>query len=308
MNRVISTLNMSHEEWLEKRHESIGASETAAVLGLNRWQSKIDIYLQKTTKHTGTEDNLNMWLGREMEPLIKSLFEKETGKKVHNDYKIRIDPEYPFLTTNLDGMVVGEKVPVEYKTTSRWTGEIPDFYFCQLQHQMMITGAPYIYYAVLTLGDWKQFVVEKYERDDAFIAKMRAELVDFWQNNVVPEIEPEPSSEDDAKKLYRYAYSEATVVIDDNLTEKVTQLREKIDKKKELEGEIEAVRGDIMIAMRENEAITHTDGTPIVTWKNTRDGTSFDVKALKSERPEIYDKYLKPKKGYRRFILRKGVI
>jgi len=308
MRGIKSTLNMSREDWLAARHESIGASEAASILGLNPWQSKIDIFIQKTSREINQDDNLNMWLGREMEPLLKKLFEEETGKTVHNDYKIRIDPEYGFLTTNLDGMVVGEKVPVEYKTMSKWSGEVPDYYFCQLQHQMMVTGAPYIYYAVLVLGDWKQFIVEKFERNDEFIAKMRQELVSFWQDNVLQEIQPEPETEDDAKKLYRDTFADSAVVMDDNLRERIEYLQERLSKKKEIDEEIKAVRGDIMIVMENNEAITHVDGTPIVTWKNTKDGTKFDVKTLKRDHPELYREYLKPKKGYRRFTLRKGVI
>ena len=122
--KSISTLEMSHDEWVEKRFESIGASEAGSVLGINPYKSAVDVYLEKINRVTDFPDNLNMWLGRELEPIIKKRFEEETGFKVRNDHKIRVDSEYSFITTNLDGMIVGDKVPVEYKALGRWDGEI----------------------------------------------------------------------------------------------------------------------------------------------------------------------------------------
>ena len=123
MANTISTLEMTHEEWLERRHESIGASESGAILGINPYKSAVDVYLEKVNRMNSLEDNFNMWLGRALEPVIKRRFEEETGLKVRNDNKIRIDRQHEFITTNLDGVIVGEKVPVEYKALGSWDGE-----------------------------------------------------------------------------------------------------------------------------------------------------------------------------------------
>ena len=70
-----------------------------------------------------------MIIGTFMEPLARKLFYKETGLRVVKDNKIRIDPEYDFLTKKSDGMVIGEKVPLEIKTATQWNiDEIPDYY------------------------------------------------------------------------------------------------------------------------------------------------------------------------------------
>jgi len=195
----------NYDEWLQDRHDnpSIGASMSSSILGYNPWQSAVDVWDQLLHPSGGIDDNLAMYLGREMEPIVKKLFMDKTGLKVLNDNKIRIDDEYEFLTTNLDGMVVGEGIPVEYKTTAKpWDGGIPDHYFVQLQHQMMVTETPSIYFCSLSMGFRKQFIVEKYNRNDKFIDELRSDLVTFWNENVVKGIPPEPKSIDDAKKIY----------------------------------------------------------------------------------------------------------
>ena len=88
----------------------------------------MDVYFDKVGETEPIEDNLNMRLGRDLEPIIKKLFEEETELTVRNDNKIRIDEQHSFITTNLDGMVVGKKVPIEYKTMGKWDGEISDTY------------------------------------------------------------------------------------------------------------------------------------------------------------------------------------
>ena len=201
--KYISTKEMSREEWIDKRHESIGASEAGCFFGLNPWKTLVELYYEKIGETGGIPDNMNMRVGREIEPIIKKLFEEDTGLKVVNDNKIRVDPVHPFITTNLDGMVVGEKVPIEYKTLGKWDGEISDTYYAQIQHQMMVTNTPYIYFVALVLGFNKNLIIEKYDRDDDFIAEMRHELVNFWHGNVLTKTPPDAKSYDDVSKLFK---------------------------------------------------------------------------------------------------------
>ena len=77
-NNIISTLEMSHDEWLKRRFESIGASESGSILGINPYKTAVDVYYEKVDRVTDFPDNLNMWLGRELEPIIKKKFEEET--------------------------------------------------------------------------------------------------------------------------------------------------------------------------------------------------------------------------------------
>ena len=298
----------NYEEWLQDRHDnpSIGASMSSSILGYNPWQSAVDVWDQLLHPNGGIDDNLALYLGREMEPIVKKLFMDKTGLKVLNDNKIRIDDEYEFLTTNLDGVVVGEGIPVEYKTTAKpWDGDIPDHYFVQLQHQMMVTESPSIYYCSLSMGYKKQLVVEKYDRNDEFISNMRSSLIAFWEENVVKCIPPEPKSINDAKKLYNEVDPESIATGSEDDCSVVTKLRQLKIQKADIDKQVNETQLELMKVMGDKEILVNQSGFELATWKKTKDSEYLDTKILAEEQPDIYNKYLKTRNGFRRFVLKK---
>ena len=295
-----------YEEWLQDRHDnpSIGASMSSSIIGYNPWQSAVDVWDQLLHPNGGVDDNLAMYLGREMEPIVKKLFMDKTGLKVLNDNKIRIDDEYEFLTTNLDGIVVGEGIPVEYKTTAKtWDGDIPDHYFVQLQHQMMVTESPSIYFCSLSMGFRKQFIVERYDRNDKFISELRDKLVTFWNENVVKGIPPEPKSISDAKIVFNNIDPESVATIDDYTV--VTELRALKETRAELDRQVNEKQLEIMKIIGDKESLVSTAGYELVTWKKSKTTTYLNAKKLADKDPAIYNKYLKQRDGSRRFVLKK---
>jgi putative phage-type endonuclease len=299
----------NYQEWIQDRlnNPSIGASQSSAVMGLNPYQSAVDVYFDLVDGFE-QDDNLAMYLGREMEPIIKKLFMERTGLKVLNDNKIRIDQEYDFLTTNLDGMVVGEGVPVEYKTSGMpWTGDIPEHYFVQIQHQMMVTESPSIYFVSLSMGLRKQLVVEKYDRDDEFISEMRKELVSFWHDHILTRTPPEPESLDDAKKRYTEIDPEsvATATPDDQLIwATMNTLKEE---RKVIDEQIKDHQLNLIKKIGERESLVSLSGNTLVTWKRTKDSVVFDTQRFAKEKPDLYNKYMRTRSGYRRFILKEDI-
>ena len=296
----------NYEEWLQDRHDnpSIGASMSSSILGYNPWQSAVDVWDQLIHPNGGIDDNLAMYLGREMEPIVKKLFMDKTGLKVLNDNKIRIDDKHEFLTTNLDGVVVGEGIPVEYKTTAKpWDGDIPDHYFVQLQHQMMVTESPSIYFCSLSMGFRKQFIVERYNRNDKFIDELRDKLVTFWNENVVKGVPPEPKSISDAKKVFNNIDPESVATIDDYTV--VTELRALKETRAELDRQVNEKQLEIMKIIGDKETLVNTAGFELVTWKKSKPTTYLNAKKLADKAPDIYLKYLKQRDGSRRYVLKK---
>jgi len=299
----------NYEEWLQDRHDnpSIGASMSSSILGYNPWQSAVDVWDQLIHPNGGIDDNLAMYLGREMEPIVKKLFMDKTGLKVLNDNKIRIDDKHEFLTTNLDGVVVGEGIPVEYKTTAKpWDGDIPDHYFVQLQHQMMVTESPSIYFCSLSMGFRKQFIVERYNRNDKFIDELRDKLVTFWNENVVKGVPPEPKSISDAKKVFNNIDPESVATINDYTV--VTELRALKETRAELDRQVNEKQLEIMKIIGDKETLVNTAGFELVTWKKSKPTTYLNAKKLADKDPDIYLKYLKQRDGSRRFVLKKEEI
>ena len=67
MMAKISTANMSREDWLAERRNSLGGSDMGAVLGLNRWSSPYSVWAEKTGRLPPKEDSEAMRQGRNLE-------------------------------------------------------------------------------------------------------------------------------------------------------------------------------------------------------------------------------------------------
>ena len=301
--KYINTREMPYEEWLKERQYSIGMSDVSAVLGHNPYKSNVDLYFEKVNGVKPIDDNLNMRLGRDLEPIIKKLFEEETGLKVFNDNKIRFDRRYSFLTANLDGFVTKERVPVEYKTMTFWDGDIPDYYYCQIQGQMMVTQTPYIYFCGLVLGHTKQFFVEKYYRDEEFITNMRKELVDFWLENVSKKVPPIPRSTRDARKVFNQVDENKICEASNDELEHINSLNQLGKTKKRLQDDIEQTQLKLMKKMEDSELLS-SNGLDLATWKKTKPSKRFNMKQFRKDHPELHQEYMQEKDGQRRFIIK----
>ena len=183
--KKISTIDMSHDEWLEHRRNSIGGSDAASIIGLNPWSSPYSVWADKLGKLPLKEDNEAMRQGRDLEFYVAERFAEKTGKKVRRENHILINPDYPFAHANVDRMVVGEDAGLECKTTSALNmknfknGAFPDTYYVQCVHYMMVTGCSKWYLAVLVLN--RDFMVFEIERDEEEIKALAKSEADFWK-------------------------------------------------------------------------------------------------------------------------------
>ena len=143
MTNKVDTSKMTKIEWLKERQKGIGGSDVAGILGLSKFKSPLDIYLEKTAEEPiEQEDNAAMKAGRMLEDTVARWFIEETQFITKRDNKIRIHKTRPYLIANVDRVILGqEKGPgiLEIKTTSgfyasNWETEIPEEYYLQLQH------------------------------------------------------------------------------------------------------------------------------------------------------------------------------
>ena len=170
LNKLVSTLHMDHEVWLENRRKGIGGSDAGSICGLNPYSSAISVFQDKTQPLTEKPDNESMRQGRDLEEYVARRFMEETGKKVRRANAIFYKEEQPFMLANVDRLIVGENAGLECKTASAYSadkwkdGHIPESYEIQCHHYMAVTGADAWYIACVTLG--KEFIWHKIERDE----------------------------------------------------------------------------------------------------------------------------------------------
>lgn len=209
----ISTKNMDYETWKSIRRKTIGGSDSAAIIGMNPYQSTYTLWAIKTNKVPEFEGNLATDVGTYLEDFVAKLFEKETGKKVRRKNAIIYNDEYPFAHGNLDREIVGENALLEIKTTDSLNskkfknGEFPDRYYSQIIHYLAVTGKQKGYLAVLIGNkEFKWFVIERDEEE--IKALMKAEEY-FWNNYVLTNTPPMVDGTDSTSDTLRTVYPES---------------------------------------------------------------------------------------------------
>lgn len=297
VKEVISTKDMSRDDWLQARRSGIGGSDVSAIAGLNKWKSAVGVYLDKTgqmpDEDTGSEA---AYFGNVLEEVVAQEFTKRTGMKVRSRHAILQHPEHDFMYANVDRLIIGKKEGLECKTASEylkgeWEGdEVPAAYLLQCQHYMAVTGYDAWWIAVLIGGN--KFIHKKIDRDEDIINYLIQLERDFWENHVLAEVPPlfdgSDASADLLKALYPQAEPSSEIQLDasvEQMLDAIEQLGEDIKsfeiQKKEYENRIKALLGD-------NEKGITPKRT--VVWKNY-ESTRIDSKRLKEEQPDLYQKY-----------------
>ena len=183
----VSTKDMSHEDWLDKRKLSIGGSDAGSLLGLNPYYSPYALWCEKTGKITPEDisDKEAVRLGNDLEQYVAERWMEATGKRCRKSNCFIYNSDYPWAHANIDRDVIGEDAGLECKTTSSWDilqqckeGDYPATWYAQITHYMMITGAKRWYLGVLVLG--RGFFEFTIERNEAEIKALAEAEEAFW--------------------------------------------------------------------------------------------------------------------------------
>ena len=296
MKRLISTKNLSHEEWIKYRKMGIGGSDAGAICGLNPYSTAISVFLDKISPETDTHDNEAMRQGRDLEDYVAERFMEATKLKVRRMNAIFLQEEHPHMLANVDRMIVGDNIGLECKTTNilnadKWKDRnVPAHYQIQCHHYMAVTGAKAWYIAVVILG--KEFKYVRIDRDEEIIKNLIAIEADFWKNHVLTGIMPDPDGSkaaDDIIARYFKTAKEESIVLQ-GYHEKLKRRFELSDLIDKLETEKKRIEQEVKLAMAEAE--TAICGDYEVAWRNVIT-PRLDVERIKQEQPDIYQSYLK---------------
>lgn len=310
MKATISTLDLTREEWLKARKQGIGSSDVAAILGLSKYRTPLEVYEEKISAEIIEQPMTPaMEFGVKLEQVVADTYAERTGRKVVRDNKIRIHPDYQFLLANLDRIIMpingGGRGILECKTASsraakQWETEIPAGYFAQIQHQLFVTGMTWGVLALLVDGrDFQTFDVK---RDDGFIGMQVSILSDFWKNHVVPRNPPEATVTDLEVQM---AVIGSTIEADEGTTLDIDTLTDARKELARVKAKAEEYEEKVKLYIGNHEMLTHA-GRVLATWKSSKPSASIDTKRLQIEVPEIAAKYAITKPGTRRFYLKSG--
>jgi len=280
------------ERQREARATGIGASEVAAVCGVNPFASAWDVWAQKTGQYTPDESEQSeaMEIGNAIEPTTAALAEKRLGCRLVKP-KSTYKAENGIMLANLDRQVEraarGEPI-CELKSTwltEGWgepgTDEVPEYVYVQVHAQMLCSDARVAHVARM-LGKYGFSVSLFRVAYNAALAKTIEDRVcKFWRENVEKDTPPADSlpSLDVVSRIPREVGK--VIEIDDRLILAFSGAR---DLRLEAEKFEEARRAELLAAMGDAEV---GQGMAMVAQFKEVSSRKLDTAALKEMHPAI---------------------
>jgi putative phage-type endonuclease len=278
---------------VENRTGFIGSSDIAAIMGLSRWKSPLQLWAEKTgeVEPADLSDVEHVQLGTELEDFVAKKFERETGLKPRQAPHIYQHAEHGYMRAQVDRIITGTDELLECKTCSAWKAkewegeEIPGEYILQVMWQLGLSRRSVGHIACLIGG--QSFKYKKISFDAGIYNDMIIAAKDFWQmvaqktppmavgmdNNFMVELHP--THDDQIQQVQEMNDAIATI---QQLKGSIKELGLQKD---ELEAKVKAVIGDNLgIRTGEYQA----------TWK-TQVSKRVDTQAIKDA--GLFEKYSK---------------
>lgn len=311
--KLASTKEMSRAEWLSIRGEGIGSSDAAAAIGICKYKSPLELWLEKTKRKPVADLSANeaVFWGTTLEHIIANVYGHRTGAKVRRLNAVLQHPTHKFMLANLDRVVQhptdGAGI-LEVKTAGTysahlWDQSIPENYQCQVLHQLAVTGKAWCDVAVLIGG--QDFRIYRVLRDEQKIEVLIEREHAFWQqvlNDTPPDVD---GSESSGLALETMFPRDTGETIDMRLDSDFNRLFEDYwahrqqrvfhEEAEELfKQRLQQRMGDYSVALLANAQIS---------WRKSKDGTALDLKQLSKDHPEVVSTYSVSKPGTRRFMV-----
>lgn len=257
-------------EQKQERKLGLGATDCAVVMGLSRYKTPYELWLEKTGRKEEetilTDDRLH--LRHAHEETIAREYARRKNVKLRRVNQTIHHKKYPFMLCNLDRVIIGEKKIVECKSASgfmrsHW-GEsgsdvAPIEYLLQVQHQMAC--AEYDDSDIAALIDIDDYRIFSTPRNQKVIANIESASDRFWHENVLADVAPPPTTRGDLKLMYP--------LNNGNFIEATTEILERLDF-------LQAIKDDIKI-MEGNKAEHEKE---IIEFIAANDGIKLDDKVL----------------------------
>lgn len=202
-SKLVLRADAPREEWLAMRKVGLGGSDAAALMGDNHYDDGTPyfVWLDKTSPTEGDDlakRNKAMARGHAMEPIVRELFEQESGLKTRRQ-GLHQSREYPTILASVDALS-SDGGGAEFKTATSYSikawpedwkyGVCPPLYAWQAKHYMLVTGRSHWWVAALIIDTW-ELVIWRIDRDEEELELLAVVETEFWRTYVEPGVAPE---------------------------------------------------------------------------------------------------------------------
>ena len=298
----------SEEEWLKLRHDGIGGSDAAAIMGISKYKSPLKVYKEKLgLVHEDQSDNVFIKKGKDLEALIRDQYVVpymyEKGYYVKHPEFMLINGTCPWLRANLDGIAVPvdtldkdftDNIVIEIKwvseyAESNWFGDdycgVPPSYYAQVQHYMTVTGASKAIICALFDKDWSMHYFE-IPYDLKFALDLLKATDKFYHINIEQGVPPRltPSLDKD-EVLEAVLNPKIEYTLSEEMAQKCAVYNMLKEQSKELDRQASKIHDDIIAMYCEGNV--PLNGFRVSASKRTT--TRIDAKKLEEEYPDAYE-------------------
>lgn len=320
---------LNRDAWLAQRRTGIGGSDVAAILGLSKYKSPLDVYKDKIGETPDGEQSQAAYWGTKLEDVVAREFQERTGLKVQ-----RVNRQLSregWMHANIDRAVVNHAISgtvriqgeakqaetgrllttdaiLECKTASSYIAD----QWGPSQEEEIVSGKVVsdhkipIYYEtqvqwylgvtgasvcfVAALLGGQDFRIYLVHRDNEVITALQDQCRAFWFEHVQKQIPPEPHTAEEVQKLFAKDTGEMIEATNEIATD-IGELRNLTEQVKALEAEQKVVKDRICAALGEKTGFLIA-GEKACTFKAQK-STRFDTTRFKKEQPETYAEYVK---------------
>lgn len=268
--------------WLEDRRSRVGASEVAAVLGLDPHRSAIDVYAEKIlgptdasmpeeVDATGAEyyssEDRSEW-GHIVEPVALARYGAKRGVAVEHFDRSLVSTRYPWLGCTPDGWQQrgASRAPVQVKTTGKpdlFDEGIPLRVQVQLQAELLVTAAEMNTLVYVVLNEWDLGLgwidVSRHAEFQALVLEETEAFMRRVQRREPPDPDGSRSAADALARLYSADETKAIILGEDALAV-VAEYEAAKEQARAAERTLEAVKQTIAATMREATYAALPDG------------------------------------------------
>ena len=294
----------------------LGSSDIAAVLGIDKHRTALDVWLAKREpelRPPPSPELLKLFKrGKRFEPIIRETALDELGLQLvatnerythPNDDFMRAEVDFEVADPDSYDIINCEAKSVHPSQLTQWgdadTDQIPAHYYAQVMWALACSNRNKAYVFALFGSD--QLVRYVIERDDEIITAMIESACTFWYDCVIGGVEPAPQTIDDAAVLLDRWKKGLQIVADSDVIETVAKIGQLKAAIKSAEDDIDTLETKfakwvVEQASEQGNAdagkVTLLDANlrPMCTWNKQR-GAYLDQRGLKAEHPDLVTRF-----------------
>ncbi len=103
---------LNNQDFALLRPKSLGGSDIGAILGLSKYRSAVDVWMEKTGKEIAVKDSLPLRFGQFAEEFVAFEYALATGLSLANHDAAVCHPVYQFMYGLIDRFVLNGDTPL----------------------------------------------------------------------------------------------------------------------------------------------------------------------------------------------------